>query len=458
MTIYEGNRIDTFSGDHSNLTVASLVRDHTGNALPELTEHLFSALLENSVFYPASSADGEIIVGLGEAFNSFVYVDWDLRPNDLVRLGRPVLDGLPIFPGFTLRASRILTARETFGIARWPRRNSFHSSCSPGASWARWLLLDLPNGGRTVSVILIGHEGIDAFRRTYVRLGRSPDVVVVKNADTGFGGWNHTNFSDPHAQLATIAGGQCERKPMFLAHGGYPSNDFFAPTCWSWFGVRQHVFRGNLFLWRRGVAAFKRTNDPVIEKDLRDIEHYFHQTFCARLAQLGSTGLHKGDDFFGGKEWKNAIFDLKKVPATEMPFFILSLLMTVVTDQCLFAKFPDCYSDWSRAHPSRKFGWVGPTVRHENPLFLLTEPERLNAQGLLAVDVPEILRMMPAFTRFFLKELQRLCGHVNPFGDVNGPTIYSFSREVFTDSDFSTGTNSKLVGAFRDEYSISLFS
>ena len=92
--------------------------------------------------------------------------------------------------------------------------------------------------------------------------------------------------------------------------------------------------------------------------------------------------------------------DLSLVPEQDRARFVLSLLMIVLTDQCLYARWHDAYATWRKQTSYPKFGWSGFGLHNENPLKILWAPERENM-----VSVNAVLELMPEFVKFMKQEM-----------------------------------------------------
>lgn len=101
---------------------------------------------------------------------------------------------------------------------------------------------------------------------------------------------------------------------------------------------------------------------------------------------------------FGGKDWVHVSKDLAPMAPLDRPRFVLSLLAVVLTDQCMQTHFKSSYAQWREQTNYPKFAWVRFGLYNENPLKILSMPERA---GLLSVD--QTLALMPEFVAFYLE-------------------------------------------------------
>ena len=136
---------------------------------------------------------------------------------------------------------------------------------------------------------------------------------------------------------------------------------------------------------------------------------YFYNTFpnhlrllaFCRPSQIVRERIMRDESvvFFGGSDWESVSDDLLRIPEGDRPYFILSLFMVVLTDQCLYTYQRNSYQVWRQKTNFPKFGWSGFGPHNENPLKILWAPEREHA-----VIIDEILNLIPNFVRFMLEE------------------------------------------------------
>lgn len=136
------------------------------------------------------------------------------------------------------------------------------------------------------------------------------------------------------------------------------------------------------------------------------LKRYFSKDFQKDLATLHLVDVpqvlkdifNDQDLFcFGGKDWANVSKDLASVPASNRSRFVLSLLAVVLTDQCIQTHYKPSYAQWRDQTNYPKFAWMRFGLYNENPLKILSVPERA---GLLPVD--QTLALMPEFVAFYL--------------------------------------------------------
>lgn len=139
------------------------------------------------------------------------------------------------------------------------------------------------------------------------------------------------------------------------------------------------------------------------------IEHYFNSSFQIDVAKLQFKQvpqvlkdiLHEQElVLFGGKNWSSVQNDLAAIDPENRPMFVLCLLLLVATDQCMQTYFKSHYAHWRAQTAYPKFGWTRFGLYNENPLKLLSAPERA---GLL--DVNATCELMQEFAAFYQRQI-----------------------------------------------------
>ena len=153
--------------------------------------------------------------------------------------------------------------------------------------------------------------------------------------------------------------------------------------------------------------TFKRYFSKDFQKDLGTLQ-------LANVPQVLKDIFHDKDLLcFGGKDWQRVAQDLAPIALDNRPRFVLSLLAMVLTDQCMQTYFKSSYAHWRVQTNYPKFAWVRFGLYNENPLKLLSVPERA---GLL--PVVQTLALMPEFVSFYLElvadYLKKNMPHVTP--------------------------------------------
>ena len=175
------------------------------------------------------------------------------------------------------------------------------------------------------------------------------------------------------------------------------------------------------------------------EKIFSAIQIYFENEFPSDLQKINFQQpnsvlqgiLRTGDTpFFGGEDWMYCRENLSSVPAKNRNYFILSIFMIVLTDQCLFSCHRNVYEQWRERTHFPKFGWVGFGIHNENPFKLLWIPEREKI-----VDIDDMELVMPEFVDFFKYKICTYLPEINVspnlfFENIRRDPAYQFDEGV----------------------------
>jgi hypothetical protein len=132
---------------------------------------------------------------------------------------------------------------------------------------------------------------------------------------------------------------------------------------------------------------------------------------------------------FGGKNWSKVEADLKDIDVELRPMFVLCLFALVATDQCMQTYFKPHYANWRAQTNYPKFGWIRFGLYNENPLRLLSVPEKLQL-----VDAEQTCALMREFVGFYRTLVADYC-------HVHAPLISAdaFFSKLVQDDIFSRG-------------------
>lgn len=214
------------------------------------------SLLSGSVYYPASSMDADPVELLAPYFHSFVYADYALSRDDVIK-------GLARFPGYGVLANRDVALTE-LAERKWPstppaeeheRVRRFMQP--PFAVWAvlqkKFDVGGTPLSDR-ISFLFVGGDGVATFDALYRRKRRAPAAIALIQPGHGFGG-NWTDFTDPNGPLAHAVMENQAGQPMWLLEGGTGEATLYQTPCWPDFGTtvwtRPRSGEGTLRLWQR---------------------------------------------------------------------------------------------------------------------------------------------------------------------------------------------------------------
>jgi len=178
--------------------------------MPPLAE-----LLQDSCFYPACGCDPRPVLALWGRVCNFIYVDYSSQAQgDFSRL----------VASLSGQQFRCLEQRPIGPSDLWPQReawpDAFHRSNAPHVErgfwdaepwgiWARFLDVRKPEGSPALNLLLLGTEGIAAYRELYVASGIAPTWLALLRPGCGMGGgwtdfWTESPFAE--AMQANPAG------------------------------------------------------------------------------------------------------------------------------------------------------------------------------------------------------------------------------------------------------------
>ncbi|WP_005031468.1 hypothetical protein [Holophaga foetida] len=148
-----------------------------------------SELLQGSCFYPASGTDIRPILALHGRVRTFVYADyWSEVQREFPKIvGALAIEGFTHLGGDELRPGDLWPDRQA-----WPA--SFHRASHPEAfrgfwdvePWGVWMRFGGPLG--KVDLLMLGTEGIAAYRELYVASGIAPTWLALLRPGCGLGG------------------------------------------------------------------------------------------------------------------------------------------------------------------------------------------------------------------------------------------------------------------------------
>lgn len=195
-------------------------------------------ILNDSLYYPASGTDGDPVKYLAGNVLSFIYVDYGLERNDVLR-------ELYGFSGYHPVAFRDVEMSELCPEGWTPmlplpddgypgHRSNFIKQ--PFAIWCvfqRNAELDGRHGPERFSLLYVCGDGVATFQALYHGNNCFPYAAAVINPGTGFGG-NWTDFSDRSKILARSVLDNPNGSPELLLYGGIcPEDDpFYLEPCW----------------------------------------------------------------------------------------------------------------------------------------------------------------------------------------------------------------------------------
>ncbi|MBI1338459.1 MAG: hypothetical protein GC164_16070 [Phycisphaera sp.] len=203
------------------------------------------SLLAGSVYYPAAGRDGDPVRFLGQRFQSFVYVDYGIRRDDVLQSLNDPHQG---FRGYQVTCVRDLKPEDLVPHGWQPSitPDEVQRAKAPPTWWIKqpfaiWALLDRrdefgdEHGPGRFSLLYIGGDGVATYQALYHGNKVAPAVVCIIQPGTGFGG-NWTNFCDPEGILARSVMKNPAGSPGHLLYDGWGSREDYRQPCWPKYG------------------------------------------------------------------------------------------------------------------------------------------------------------------------------------------------------------------------------
>jgi len=221
-------------------------------------------VLEGSLYYPSSGRDGDPVRYLSGLAHSFVYVDYGVDKEDLLK---SISDPKHSFHGYNLLGIRDVPEKELVPEG-WRPIPPLPKDGNPGAGhrieappfgiWAvfeREASLGPDHGPERFSMLFVGGDGVASFQALYMGNRCAPKVVAIIQPGHGFGG-NWTNYEDRELILgrSVMEYNSSAGVPQYLLFGGW-RKDFTKP-CWPEFQRQIATWRvadGRLTLWENGA-------------------------------------------------------------------------------------------------------------------------------------------------------------------------------------------------------------
>jgi hypothetical protein len=231
-------------------------------------------LLPGSLFYPASGLQGDPVRHLSGMVQSFVYADWGVAIDEVRRELRErgflhynvsiALEGrIEAFGVRHEQAPGVVPKREALGFFQhaYGVKPKQPRSVVPGAEqdYGRfvWAIAERQRGApahvgpERFSWLFVVAEGVTCFEKLYAARGIAPEILVIVQLGTAFGG-NRTDFTDPQGSLAVAVRGNRDGMPRYLVTGGLGGAALYAQPCWPEYAPEPRR------AWRNDPAAGER--------------------------------------------------------------------------------------------------------------------------------------------------------------------------------------------------------
>lgn len=226
-------------------------------------------LLRGSAYYPACGFDGRVVQYSSWLTDSFVYVDLRLDEQSV----QAALEVPNAFKGYRLWKLRAVATpelegakfREALTLSREVMANAHRRPPRRIKEFAMWAIYEKSSSGKPgagparFSLLFIGGEGVDMYRRLYYSNAVAPTLVAVIQPGYGFGG-NWTDFTNPKQIFARTVMENPHGIPAYLFSGGYVYRHDYAhwkrryrQPCWPDFPELMHFWGGKSMEWMLGL-------------------------------------------------------------------------------------------------------------------------------------------------------------------------------------------------------------
>ncbi len=250
--------------------IGNMIAELTKSPLPKWLENATATstfpindVLQGSVYYPACYFDGRPVKYLGGYSHSFIYVDFNVKREDLI-------SQLNTFSGYKLAFSRSLEAKDLCfrsfvpmmptAMDGNPEDSLSHCNGDMFAEWAVYDRIDSygdDHGPQRFSLLYIGGEGVATFQSLYFSNRCSPSVIVLIKSDAFTGNW--TNFCYPKEIFARCVMGNPAGQPEYFF------SEDLSESCWPWYPNKVSTivsvpnYNGEthqrLVLWGRSISV-----------------------------------------------------------------------------------------------------------------------------------------------------------------------------------------------------------
>jgi len=232
---------------------------------PEQPVFSIRDVLSRSLYYGASSRDGDPVRYLGGFVHSFIYVDFVFTRDEVWNSLHHEHRG---FKGYDLVVCRDISLIELVPDGWVPINPDISRDGNPllhfdwwKERFAIWAILERKAefgedfGPERLSFLYINGDAVATFQALYHGNRRAPEVVAIIQPGLGFGG-NWTDFHNPEKIFGRSVLQNPHGKPNYILYGGWGRN--YRPCCWPDYDKEIcdiSTMRGHIGLWRAPWAA-----------------------------------------------------------------------------------------------------------------------------------------------------------------------------------------------------------
>lgn len=185
-------------------------------------------LLENSLYYPASGFDGDIVKHASKNIQSFIFCNYAISEKEL-------LSQLNTFRGYSIVGNRSLKKEElipsgwtmntppSFNPAVYLKHSqNIKESFGHWAVYERLENFDESPGPKRFSLLYIGGEGVATYQALYWTNQKTAKALAIVQPGTGFG-HNWTDFRKEEDALGWVVLNNQHGTPDTIYYGGIGS-------------------------------------------------------------------------------------------------------------------------------------------------------------------------------------------------------------------------------------------
>jgi len=215
-------------------------------------------ILQDSLYYPAAGFDGNPIKYFSKNTYSFIYVDYSVRKENLLKKFT-----------YSIVARRSLTEKELAPNGWSP---DFNSSFGNPAKFIRniaepfceWIIFK--SGGLNFSLIYLCADGVATYQALYIKNNIKPKFLAFIQPGTIHGNW--TDFTNPNSLIAKSVISNPAGMPEYLINGGFYQRKgdrlLHKQPCWPHYEnfvifllksplydqIYMDLFRGKIIVWK----------------------------------------------------------------------------------------------------------------------------------------------------------------------------------------------------------------
>ena len=220
-------------------------------------------ILDDSLYYPSASFDGDPIkYFMGNIF-SFIYVDFGVSREDL---NEDIKDHN--FRGYHIIHKQNISQNELtpngWTVHIQPKRFEKNPENDSYPDWIKepfceWVIFerdedkDETHNPKRFSLLYLCADGVAAYQALFLSNNTKPKIIAIIQPGHGFGG-NYTNFRNRKEIFAISVFHNHDLLPDYIINGGWGNRESYKNPIWDEYKesiVTLHIGRTTLNLWKR---------------------------------------------------------------------------------------------------------------------------------------------------------------------------------------------------------------